>query len=83
MEEGYKNASFLSKVVFVFLIIAFLLHMIGFYTTNWSILEYVDIFRLPETLHVTEYTGLWKHCVATPYMVKCTNFKSDGSKYNT
>lgn len=81
MHEGYKSASCLSKLVLVFLIIAFLLHMIGFYTTYWSVKEYLSpLFpRLPTLLKVEEFEGLWKHCVITQYLANCENFKDHGS----
>ncbi|XP_045181187.1 uncharacterized protein LOC123540326 isoform X1 [Mercenaria mercenaria] len=79
METGYKAASLLSKIVLGLIIIAFILDMIGFYTTNWSTIEYIDPFRITERLRVEEYIGLWKHCIVTRYMAKCSNFKNYGS----
>ena len=81
MECNFKYASLLSKIVFVLNIVALLLHMIGFYTTYWSVYDYIDPFRKTELLRVREYEGMWKYCLQTRYMIQCHNFKNHGSKY--
>ncbi|XP_060555713.1 uncharacterized protein LOC132716451 isoform X2 [Ruditapes philippinarum] len=79
MECSYKYATLLTKIVFVLVLVALLLHMIGFYTTYWAVFDYIDPFRKTELLQVREYEGMWKYCVQTRYMMKCHNFKSHGS----
>ena len=73
-EKGYKNASLLSKIVLGLCILAFILHMVGFYSPSWSQREFVP----PRGTLTVETSGLWKMCRASALHSRCYNVDSPG-----
>lgn len=79
METGFKYASLLSKIVLILVIIAFLLHMIGFNTVYWTVRKYREKTVYPGYISAVDYKGLWKSCTSTRFMTLCKGFTSSGS----
>ena len=77
-KTGWKYASLLSKIVFGLCIVAFILHMIGFYTPSWSEREFVP----PRGTLTHEGQGLWNMCRASYLYSKCFGAGSPFCRFN-
>ena len=77
-EKGsYRTTSTLLKIVFGLSVIAFLLHIVGFFAPYWSERDFVP----PKGQLTLENTGLWKMCRVTLLHYVCVNTPSPGRMF--
>ena len=72
-ERGsYRTTSLILKILFGLSVLAFLLHMVGYFSPYWSEREFIP----PKGLLTVENEGLWKMCRATLLHFICRNVRT-------